>query len=57
MDSFKWNFVICVISLRSSRIENYAGFPDGITGRDLAHLVYLQALKFGADFQRTNISG
>lgn len=34
----------------TSRIENYAGFPDGITGRDLAHLIYLQALKFGADF-------
>ena len=34
----------------TSRIENYAGFPDGITGRDLAHLTYLQALKFGADF-------
>lgn len=34
----------------TSRLENYAGFPNGITGRDLAHLVYLQALKFGADF-------
>jgi thioredoxin reductase (NADPH) len=34
----------------TSRIENYAGFPDGVTGRDLAHLTYLQALKFGADF-------
>jgi thioredoxin reductase (NADPH) len=34
----------------TSRIENYAGFPDGITGRDLAHLIHLQALKFGADF-------
>jgi thioredoxin reductase (NADPH) len=34
----------------TSRIENYAGFPDGIPGRDLAHLAYLQALKFGADF-------
>jgi thioredoxin reductase (NADPH) len=34
----------------TSRIENYAGFPDGIAGRDLAHLAYLQALKFGADF-------
>jgi len=34
----------------TSRIENYAGFPDGVTGHDLAHLIYLQALKFGADF-------
>jgi thioredoxin reductase (NADPH) len=34
----------------TSRIENYAGFPDGINGRDLAHLIYLQALKFGAEF-------
>jgi thioredoxin reductase (NADPH) len=34
----------------TSRIENYAGFPNGIAGRDLAHLIYLQALKFGADF-------
>jgi thioredoxin reductase (NADPH) len=33
----------------TSRIENYAGFPDGISGRDLSHLTYLQALKFGAD--------
>src|ERR1700676_2260365 len=34
----------------SSRIENYAGFPNGVTGRDLAQLSYLQALKFGAEF-------
>src|SRR5271163_102023 len=34
----------------TSRIENYAGFPDGIPGHDLASLIYLQALKFGADF-------
>jgi thioredoxin reductase (NADPH) len=34
----------------SSRIENYAGYPNGIGGRELAHLTYLQALKFGADF-------
>lgn len=34
----------------TSRIENYAGFPHGVSGRDLAHLTYLQALKFGADF-------
>src|SRR6202167_1925711 len=34
----------------SSRIENYAGFPNGMTGRELAQLSYLQALKFGAEF-------
>lgn len=35
----------------TSRIENYAGFPDGVSGHDLAHSVYLQALKFGAEFR------
>lgn len=34
----------------SSRIENYAGFPEGISGRDLALRSYIQALKFGATF-------
>ncbi len=34
----------------SSRIENYAGFPNGVSGRELAQLSYLQALKFGAEF-------
>lgn len=34
----------------TSRIENYAGFPDGVSGHDLAHSAYLQALKFGAEF-------
>jgi len=34
----------------SSRIENYMGFPAGITGADLANRAYLQALKFGAEF-------
>jgi thioredoxin reductase (NADPH) len=35
---------------QSSRIENYMGFPAGITGADLANRGYLQALKFGAEF-------
>jgi thioredoxin reductase (NADPH) len=34
----------------SSKIENYAGFPNGLAGRELALRSYLQALKFGADF-------
>jgi thioredoxin reductase (NADPH) len=33
----------------SSRIENYMGFPAGMTGADLANRGYLQALKFGAE--------
>ncbi len=32
----------------SSRIENYLGFPNGISGQDLAARAYTQALKFGA---------
>ena len=31
----------------SSRIENYLGFPIGISGRDLAHRAQVQAQKFG----------
>jgi thioredoxin reductase (NADPH) len=34
----------------SSRIENFVGFPAGISGRDLAMRSYVQALKFGATF-------
>ena len=33
----------------SSNIENYLGFPTGISGRDLASRAYAQARKFGAD--------
>ncbi len=33
----------------SSRIENYMGFPAGMSGADLANRGYLQALKFGAE--------
>jgi thioredoxin reductase (NADPH) len=32
----------------SSRIENYLGFPTGISGMDLAGRAHAQALKFGA---------
>lgn len=32
----------------SSRIENYLGFPTGISGQDLAARAYSQAAKFGA---------
>lgn len=35
---------------QSSKIENYMGFPSGLSGADLANRAYLQALKFGAEF-------
>jgi thioredoxin reductase (NADPH) len=34
---------------QSSRIENYLGFPDGISGAQLAERARRQALKFGAE--------
>jgi thioredoxin reductase (NADPH) len=34
----------------SSRIENYLGFPSGISGAELAERALLQAQKFGARF-------
>jgi thioredoxin reductase (NADPH) len=33
----------------SSRIENYLGFPSGVTGADLAQRAVAQAKKFGAE--------
>jgi thioredoxin reductase (NADPH) len=34
----------------SSRIENYLGFPAGITGADLGRRAHTQASRFGAEF-------
>ena len=34
---------------QSSRIENYLGFPDGLSGSQLAERARRQALKFGAE--------
>ncbi|SIS39838.1 thioredoxin reductase (NADPH) [Zobellia uliginosa] len=34
---------------KSSKIENYLGFPTGISGRDLANRAYVQAQKFGCN--------
>jgi len=33
----------------SSRIENYLGFPTGVSGQELAARAYVQAQKFGAE--------
>jgi thioredoxin reductase (NADPH) len=37
----------------SSRIENYLGFPGGLTGMDLAHRATVQAKRFGAEILTT----
>src|SRR5207342_3531568 len=34
---------------RSSRIENYLGFPTGLSGNDLARRAVAQARRFGAE--------
>ena len=34
----------------SSRIENYLGFPAGLSGADLARRAFAQASRFGAEF-------
>ena len=39
----------------SARIENYAGFPAGLSGRELALRAYIQALKFGATFSAPHV--
>jgi thioredoxin reductase (NADPH) len=36
-------------AMASARIENYLGFPTGISGHALAHRAYMQAVKFGAE--------
>jgi thioredoxin reductase (NADPH) len=33
----------------SARIENFPGFPHGVTGKELAEAAYAQALRFGAE--------
>lgn len=34
----------------SSRIENYLGFPSGLSGADLARRAFIQASRFGVEF-------
>ncbi|MCW5939353.1 MAG: FAD-dependent oxidoreductase [Fimbriimonadaceae bacterium] len=41
----------------SSRIENYMGFPTGLSGADLANRAHIQATRFGATFRTpSNVS-
>jgi thioredoxin reductase (NADPH) len=38
-------------------VENYPGFPDGISGMDLTRLMHDQATKFGMETRMTEITG
>jgi thioredoxin reductase (NADPH) len=41
----------------SSRIENYLGFPSGLSGADLARRAYVQASRFGTEFLTQRATG
>src|SRR6266704_308287 len=41
----------------SSKIENYLGFPTGVSGNELAGRAYIQAQKFGAQMLLANATG
>ncbi len=41
----------------SSLIENYLGFPSGVSGDDLARRAMTQALRFGAECRMASIAG
>ncbi len=41
----------------SSRIENYLGFPAGVTGADLGRRAHVQATRFGAEFLTQRATG
>ncbi|NUS44650.1 MAG: FAD-dependent oxidoreductase [Mycobacteriaceae bacterium] len=41
---------------QSSRIENYLGFPDGVSGSQLTVRARMQALKFGAELLTTRVA-
>jgi len=41
----------------SSRIENYLGFPSGLTGAELGRRAHTQAARFGAEFVTQRATG
>jgi thioredoxin reductase (NADPH) len=41
----------------SSKIENYLGFPSGVTGADLGRRAHIQAKRFGAEFLTQRATG
>jgi len=43
--------------INASRVDNYPGFPQGISGMDLGQLMHEQASRFGLNFETAEVTG
>lgn len=43
------------LATNTNEIENYPGFPEGVTGKGLMELFHKQAKKFGVNFKLTDV--
>ena len=43
--------------VNAQQVENYPGFPDGISGFELTSLMHKQATKYGLETETSNVTG